>query len=77
MTISIGREKPVLLSLFFVGLSCSTFKDDNVKEKSQDNDFQSEGKNPCFFNGFMMAMNLVTSLQYGHLSEKLIKPTVF
>ena len=67
----------MLFSLLFVGLSCSTFKDDNVKEKTQDNDFQSEGKNPCFFNGFAMAMNLMTSLQNGNLSEKLIKLMVF
>ena len=31
-----------------VGLSCSTFKDDNVKEKNYENDFQSEGNKLCF-----------------------------
>ena len=44
--------------IVFVGRSCSTFKDDKLEEKNYDDDFQSEGKNQWFFNGYVMTMNL-------------------
>ena len=40
-------------------LSCSTFKDENVKEKNYDNDVQSEGKTRCFLNGVVMHQGCV------------------
>ena len=42
----------------FIDLGWSTFKDDKLEEKNYDDDFQSEGKNQWFFNGYVMTMNL-------------------
>ena len=44
--------------IVFIDLSCSTFKDEDVKEQNYDTDFQSEGKNQWFFNGCVMTLNL-------------------
>ena len=58
VTFSIRREKPMVFWLFFIHLGWSTFKDDKLEEKNYDNDFQSEGKNQWFFDGFVMTMKL-------------------
>ena len=42
--------------IVFIDRGWSTFKDDKLEEKNYDNDFQSEGKNQWFFNGFAMTM---------------------
>ena len=44
--------------IVFIDLGWSTFKDDKLEEKNYDNDFQSEGKNQWFFDGFAMTMKL-------------------
>ena len=44
--------------IVFIDLGWSTFKDDTLEEKNYDDDFQSEGKTKCFFNGYVMTMNL-------------------
>ena len=51
-----GKTNGFLIA--FVDHSSSTFKDDKLEEKNYDNDFQSEGKNQCFFKGFVMTLNL-------------------
>ena len=58
ITFSIRREKPMVFCLFFIHLGWSTFKDDKLEEKNYNNDFQSEGKNQWFFDGFVMKMKL-------------------
>ena len=58
MTIFNRKGKTSAFLIVLVGLSCSTFKDDNVKEKNYDNDYQSEVKNQCFFDGVVLALNL-------------------
>ena len=44
--------------IVFIDLGWSTFKDDQLEEKNYNNDFQSEGKNQWFFDGFAMTMKL-------------------
>ena len=58
VTFAIRKEKPMVFSLFLIHLGWSTFKDDKLEEKNYDNDFQSEGKNQWFFDGFAMTMKL-------------------
>ena len=56
--------------IVFIDLSCSTFKDEDVKEQNYDTDFQSEGKNQRFFNGFVMTVSWMTSLQNSHVQSE-------
>ena len=41
-----------------LGLICSMIKDDNLKENTNDDGFQSEGKNPTIFDGFEITLKL-------------------
>ena len=52
------KRKTNVFLFVFIDLGWSTFKDNKLEEKNYDNEFQSEGKNQWFFNGFVMTMNL-------------------
>ena len=58
ITVFNRRVKTNAFLMVLFSLSCSTFKDDNVKQKNYDNDFQSEGKNQWIFNGFVITLKL-------------------
>ena len=50
--------------IVFIDLGWSTFKDDQLQENNVDNDFQSEGKNQCFFNGFWGVMRFALNFNF-------------
>ena len=52
------KGKTNVFLIVFIDLGWSTFKDAKLEEKNYDDDFQSEGKNQWFFNGYVMTMNL-------------------
>ena len=63
--------------IVFIDLSCATFKDEDVKEQNYNNDFQSEGKNQWFFNGFAMTMKFNDFITNRSFSIRREIPKVF
>ena len=71
------KGKTNVFLFVFISLSWSTFKDDQLEEKTSINDFQSEAKNQCFFNGFVMTMKLHDFITDGSISIRREIPMVF
>ncbi len=63
--------------IVFIDRGWSTFKDEKLEEKNYDDDFQSEGKNQRFFNGYVMTMNLDDFITKWSFSIRREIPMVF